>query len=41
MTKTDKEVSRLTSLIEADFYKLDTLKKSLINGIKITARNLL
>lgn len=40
MTKTDKEVSRLASLIEADFYKLDTLKKSLMDGIKITARNL-
>ena len=40
MTKTDKEVSRLTSLIEGDFYKLDTLKKSLMDGVKIIARNL-
>ena len=40
MAQTDREVSRLASLIEADFYKLNTLKKSLMDGIKIIARNL-
>ncbi len=40
MVQTDKEVSRLAALIEDEFYKLDTLKKSLMDGIKITARNL-
>ena len=40
MTETDKEVSRLNSLIEENFYKLDTSKKSLMDGAKITARNL-
>ncbi len=40
MAQTEKEVSRLSSLIEDDFYKLDTLKKSLMDGIKIMARNL-
>ncbi len=40
MAQTEKEVSRLSSLIENDFYKLDTLKKSLMDGIKIMARNL-
>lgn len=40
MAQTEKEVSRLGSLIEENFYKLDTLKKSLMDGIKIMARNL-
>ena len=40
MAQTVKEESRLASLIEADFHKLDTLKKSLMDGIKITARNM-
>lgn len=40
LSQTDKEVSRLQSLIEEDFYKLDTAKKQLMDGIKITARNL-
>lgn len=40
MAQTEKEVSRLASLIEQDYRKLDTLKKSLMDGIKITARNM-
>lgn len=40
MTQTDKEVSRLANLIEQDYRKLDTLKKSLMDAIKITARNM-
>ena len=39
MAQTEKEVSRLDSLIEDDFHKLNTLKKSLMDGIKIMARN--
>lgn len=39
MTQTDKETSRLNSLVEEGFYKLDTSKKSFMDGIKITARN--
>ncbi|MCP5013770.1 MAG: hypothetical protein GY938_00635, partial [Ketobacter sp.] len=40
MASTDKEVSRLETLIEQDFCKLDSAKKALMDGIKITARNL-
>ena len=40
MASTDKEVSRLEMLIEQDFCKLDSTKKALMDGIKITARNL-
>ncbi|MCP4378324.1 MAG: hypothetical protein GY794_19380 [bacterium] len=40
MLSTDKEVSRLEMLIEQDFCKLDNAKKALMDGIKITARNL-
>lgn len=39
LSQTDKEVSRLNSLIEDNFKKLETNKKSLMDGIKITARN--
>jgi hypothetical protein len=40
MANTNKEVSRLETLIEQDFRKLDSAKKALMDGIKITARNL-
>jgi hypothetical protein len=40
MLSTKKEVSRLETLIEQDFCKLDSAKKALMDGIKITARNL-
>ena len=40
MASTKKEVSRLEDLIEQDFRKLDSTKKALMDGIKITARNL-
>jgi hypothetical protein len=40
MATTAKEVSRLETLIERDFHKLDCAKKALMDGIKITARNL-
>lgn len=40
MANTTKEVSRLETLIEQDFRKLDSAKKALMDGIKITARNL-
>jgi hypothetical protein len=40
MLSTEKEVSRLETLIEQDFCKLDSAKKALMDGIKITARNL-
>ena len=40
MASTEKEVSRLEDLIEQDFRKLDSTKKALMDGIKITARNL-
>jgi hypothetical protein len=40
MASTGKEVSRLEMLIEQDFRKLDSAKKALMDGIKITARNL-
>ena len=39
LSQTDKEVSRFSSLVDDDFNKLDTIKKSLMDGIKITARN--
>ncbi|MCP4949713.1 MAG: hypothetical protein GY923_19690 [Aestuariibacter sp.] len=40
MANTNKEVSRLETLIEQDFHKLDSAKKALMDSIKITARNL-
>ncbi|MFT5133849.1 MAG: hypothetical protein ACI9SC_002322 [Gammaproteobacteria bacterium] len=40
ITQTDKETSRLSKLIEEGFLKQDTVKKQLMDGIKITARNL-
>jgi hypothetical protein len=40
MANINKEVSRLETLIEQDFHKLDSAKKALMDGIKITARNL-
>lgn len=40
ISQTAKEVSRLSFLIEQDFYKLDTLKKQLMDAVKITARNI-
>jgi transposase len=40
MAQTQKEVSRLQSLIEQDFGRLDTRRKSLMDAVKILARNL-
>ncbi len=40
MASTEKEVSRLEDLTEQNFRKLDSTKKALMDGIKITARNL-
>ncbi len=40
MASTEKEVSRLEALIEQDFCKLDSTKKALMDGIKITAGNI-
>ncbi len=40
MASTEKEVSRLEDLIKQDYRKLDNTKKALMDGIKITARNL-
>ncbi len=37
---TEKEVSRLDKLVEEGFQKLDTKKKSVMDSIKIVARNL-
>jgi hypothetical protein len=39
MAHTEKEVSRLETLAEAGFQKLDTAKKSIMDGVKILARN--
>jgi len=38
--QTVKDVSRLQTLIEAGFQKLDTAKKSVMDGLKILARNM-
>lgn len=40
MKNTQKEVSRLRTAIEEDFYKLDTSQKLLMDSIKILARNM-
>ena len=39
MVHTEKEVSRLQALIEQGFRKLDTGNKSILDGVKILARN--
>ena len=39
MAHTEKEVSRLETLAEAGFQKLDTAKKSIMDGVKVLARN--
>ncbi len=40
IAQTEKEVSRLQALAEAGFKKLDTAKKSVMDGVKILARNM-
>ena len=40
MASIEKEVSRLEDLTKQDYRKLDNTKKALMDGIKITARNL-
>jgi len=40
MSKTEKEVSRLQTLIDQNYCRLDTRRKSLMDAVKILARNL-
>lgn len=40
IASTDKEVSRLQSLIEEKYYRLDTMSKLIMDSIKIIARNI-
>lgn len=40
MGTTEKEVSRLQSVIEEEYHRLDTMSKSMMDSIKIIARNM-